>query len=104
MPFFQQKQVREIDEHVIDTYFTFRVNYYASEEAKQRQEVALKRKRGRKPVAKATKRRSTLGNFKRPSAATLKIERGLLREILSYAARRKLITRIPDISLPRSEK
>ena len=100
LPFFQQKPIREIDEHVIDTYFTFRVNYYATEEAKQRQEVALKRKRGRKPAAKATKRRSTLGNLKRPSAATLKIERGLLKEILSYAARRKLITRIPDISLP----
>ena len=104
LPFFQQKPIREIDEHVIDTYFTFRVNYYATEEAKQRQEVALKRKRGRKPAAKATKRRSTLSNLKRPSAATLKIERGLLKEILSYAARRKLITRIPDISLPRSQE
>ena len=104
LPFFQQKPIREIDEHVIDTYFTFRVNYYASEEAKQRQDVATKRKRGRKPAAKATKRRSTLRNLKRPSAATLKIERGLLKEILSYAARRKLITRIPDISLPRSQE
>ena len=29
-----QKPMREIDEHVIDTYFTFRVNYYATEESK----------------------------------------------------------------------
>ncbi|OYU73636.1 MAG: hypothetical protein CFE32_20365, partial [Alphaproteobacteria bacterium PA3] len=101
LPFFQQKPIREIDEHAIDTYFTWRVNYYASEEAKGRQEVAAKRKRGSKPAAKATKRRSTLSNLKRPSPATLKIERGLLKEILSYAARRKLITRVPDISLPR---
>lgn len=104
LPFFQQKPIRDIDEHVIDIYFTWRVNYYASEEVRERQTVAAKRKRGRKPAAKATRRRSTLSNLKRPSPATLKIERGLLKEILSYAARRKLITRVPDISLPRSQE
>lgn len=104
LPFFAQKPIKDITEHVIETYFTWRVNYYASDEVKKRQEQAAVRKRGRKPAAKATKRRSTLKNFKRPSAATLKIEKGLLKEILSYAARRGLIVRLPEISLPRSQE
>jgi len=103
-PFFGQKPMKDINEHIIETYFTWRVNYHASEEVKARQEQAQKRARGRKPAAKATKRRSTLANFKRPSPATLKIEKGLLKEILSYAARRGLIVRLPDISLPRSQE
>jgi integrase len=104
LPFFGQKPIKDINEHLIETYFTWRVNYHASEEVKKRQEQAAVRKRGRKPAAKTTKRRSTLKNFKRPSAATLKIEKGLLKEILSYAARRGLIVRLPEISLPRSQE
>lgn len=104
LPFFAQKPIKDITEHVIETYFTWRVNYYASDEVKQRQEQAVVRNRGRKPAAKPTRRRSTLGNIKKPSAATLRIERGLLKEILSYAARRGLIARLPEISLPRSQE
>ena len=104
LPFFGQKLIKDINEHLIETYFTWRVNYYASDEVKKRQEEAVVRKRGRKPAAKPTKRRSTLSNIKRPSAATLRIERGLLKEILSYAARREFIVRLPEISLPRSQE
>lgn len=103
-PFFRGRPVDAVTEHVIDTYWSWRINYHQSDELRERQALAKKRRRGRRPIAKPTKRRSTLGNIRKPSPATLKIERGLLREIFSYANRRGIIARTPDIELPRSQE
>lgn len=100
-PFFSQQSMSRLNEAVVQDYFTWRINYHQSTEVAERKTKAAKRKRGPLPADKSTARRSTLGNIKKPSLATLKIERGMLKEIFDFAERRSFIKRAPKIDIPR---
>lgn len=71
LPFFKEAPLTSINETKIRSFWEFRINYHASEDVSARQEKASKTKRGPKAEGKLTKRRSTLQNIIKPSAATL---------------------------------
>jgi integrase len=100
LPFFKDTALQSINEVKVRSYWEFRINYYASAEVAERRQKAAKGKRGPKPKAKPTRRRTTLGNVKKPSAATLRVERGLLSEFLKYAHSKGLINRVPNLDVP----
>ena len=100
LPFFGKQGLASIKEPKIRAYWDFRINYATSEIAKDKQEKALKRKRGPKPKEKLTKRRSTLANIKKPSLASLRVERGLLNEFFRFAQSKGYINYKPKIEIP----
>ena len=100
LKFFGKTSLQTINEVKIRSYWEFRINYHATEAARESVEKAQKRKRGPKPKAKLTRRRSTLANLKKPSAATLRVERGLIGEFLRFAHSKGLISRVPAIEVP----
>ena len=101
LPHFGEIGIAQVNEARIRTYWDWRISYYQSAAVSEEQQKAAKRKRGPKPAAKPTRRRSTLQNIKKPSLATLKVERGLLRELLKYAAATAVINRVPEIEIPK---
>lgn len=102
LPFFKEAPLTSINETKMRSFWEFRINYHASEEVSARQESAAKTKRGPKPQGKVTKRRSTLQNIAKPSAATLRVEKGLLGEFLRYAHAKGLMSRLPVLDVPSS--
>ena len=102
LPFFKEAPLTSINETTMRSFWEFRINYHASEEVSARQESATKPKRGPKPQGKVTKRRSTLQNIAKPSAATLRVEKGLLGEFLRYAHSKGLMSRLPVLDVPSS--
>ena len=102
LPFFKEAPLTSINETKIRSFWEFRINYHASEDVSARQEKASKAKRGPKAEGKLTKRRSTLQNIIKPSAATLRVEKGLLGEFLRFAHSKGLMTRLPTLDVPSS--
>lgn len=102
IPYFGKMAMETINEQKIKTYFEWRIAYYATEAVTEEQVQAQKRKRGPKPATKDTRRRSTLKNIKKPSLATLKLERGIILEVLKYAAATGHIGRLPAVEVPKT--
>lgn len=102
IPHLGKLAIQQINEQRIKTYFDWRIAYYATEAVAEEQKQAQKRKRGPKPASKETRRRSTLANIKKPSIATLRLERGIILEVLKYAAAHGHIIRVPEVAIPKT--
>jgi integrase len=97
LPFLGSRSVGEISDKLIAQYWTWRINYWSSEE-------------GEAKIAKATKSRTTgkrpykqkLGNVaKVPSQKSLDMERTVLGQVLSWAHRNGMLHRLPDLKPPK---
>lgn len=97
LPFLGPKLVGEINDKLIEQYWTWRIGYWSSDE-------------GEAKIAKATKSRTTakrpykqkLGNVaKAPAQKTLDMEKTVLRQVLGWAHRNGLINRMPEIKTPK---
>lgn len=97
LPFLGPKLVGQINDKLIEQYWTWRIGYWSSEEGEAKIAVASK--------SRATAKRpykQKLGNVaKAPAQKTLDMEKSVLRQILGWAHRNGLINRMPEIRTPK---
>ncbi len=97
LPFLGQKSVGEINDKLIAEYWTWRINYWSSDEGEAKIAKARKvRTTGKRPY------KQKLGNVARvPAQKSLDMEKTVLSQILGWAHRNGMINRLPDMKPPR---
>ncbi|MBL4749570.1 MAG: tyrosine-type recombinase/integrase [Amylibacter sp.] len=100
LPYFGDKYLEEISHTMIEGYWTWRINYWSSDEGISKIDNAKKsRKTRRKPY------KQKLGNVaKIPAPKSLQMEQSALRQIFSWAYRNGIIQQIPEIKSPKTKK
>jgi integrase len=97
IPFFGMKQVGEINDKLIAAYWEWRIGYWASEEGQAKVDKASKSR-----TTKARPYKQKLGNVaKKPAQKSLDMEKTILGQILGWAHRNGIISRLPELKPPR---
>lgn len=97
LPFFGKRVVGEINDKLMAQYWTWRINFWRSEEGEAKINAAHKTRTTEKRPYK-----QKLGNVaKTPSQKSLDMERSVIGQILGWAHRNGMINRLPDMKPPR---
>ncbi len=97
LPFFGSLKTDQITSEKVQSYWTWRINYWTSEEGVRKIETAQKsRTTAKRPY------KQKLGNVaKVPAQKTLQMEQTALKQILRWANGLGMISRIPEIRAPK---
>ena len=97
LPYFGTLSLEEVTDSATETYWSWRISYWSSEQgAKRLDRASILRSTPKHP------RFSRLGNVaKTPSNKTLQMEQSVLRQIFSWAVRMGIIHRVPTIKAPK---
>jgi integrase len=97
LPFFGEMNLEDINNYTVEHYWSWRINYWSSDEAKSKI-YNSKKKRSSNKRAYSQK----LGNFAQtPSRKTLQMEQSLLRQIFRWAIRMGISNRPLEINAPK---
>jgi integrase len=100
LPFFGELKPEELTSAKVQSYWSWRMDYWSSAEGMSKIENAQKSRTTQKRPYK-----QKLGNVaKVPSQKTLQMEQSVLRQILRWANNFGLIDRLPEIKAPRLQK
>ena len=100
LPYFGDRPIEEISYSVIEGYWTWRINYWDSQEGQAKIQNAQKSRTTRKKPYK-----QKLGNVaKVPATKTLQMEQSALRQIYSWANRNGIVQNVPEIKSPKTGK
>ena len=99
-PYFGDKAIEDLSHAVVEGYWSWRINYWTSDEGQAKIEAAQNTR-----VTRKRPYRQKLGNVaKTPSPKTLQMEQSALRQIFSWAKRNGIIQHVPEIVVPKSAR
>ena len=100
LSYFGTLSLEDVTDACMETYWSWRISYWSSEEGAQKLDRAL--------ILRSTPKHprfSRLGNVaKIPSNKTLQMEQSVLRQIFSWALRMGIIHRVPTIKSPKVQR
>lgn len=100
IPYFGDRAVEEISYALIEGYWTWRINYWSSEDGRMKIEQAKTSR-----LSRNKRYRQKLANVaKIPAPKTLQMEQSALRQMLQWAHRNGIIQHVPEIKAPRTGK
>jgi hypothetical protein len=100
LQFFGEMSLEEITDQTVERYWTWRLNYWSSDEGAERISNAQKtRTTGKRPY------KQKLGNVaKTPAQKTLEMEQSVLRQIFKWGRRNGLLAFEPEVKAPKIRK
>lgn len=100
IPYFGDKAIEELSHVAVEGYWSWRINYWTSDEGRTKIAAAQNTK-----VTRKRPYRQKLGNVaKIPAPKTLQMEQSALRQIFSWAQRNGIIQHVPEIVVPKSAR